>query len=62
MLASETSENVLFCILLAGSFSPFDSFSFSFEKIPSVLYVLKKKHRQHINNTMTPPTLFFLAS
>ena len=27
----------------------------------SVLYVLKK-HRQHINNTMTPPTLLFLAS
>ena len=27
----------------------------------SVLYVLKKKHRQH-NNTMTPPTLLFLAS
>ena len=27
----------------------------------SALYVLKK-HRQHINNTMTPPTLLFLAS
>ena len=27
----------------------------------SVLYVLKK-HWQHINNTMTPPTLLFLAS
>ena len=27
----------------------------------SVLYVLKK-HRQHINNTMTPPTLLFLPS
>ena len=27
----------------------------------SVLYVLKK-HRQHINNTMKPPTLLFLAS
>ena len=26
-----------------------------------VLYVLKN-HRQHINNTMTPPTLLFLAS
>ena len=40
MLASETSENVLFCILPAGSFSPFDSFSFSFEKTPSVLCLL----------------------
>ena len=27
----------------------------------SVLYILKKQ-RQHINTTMTPPTLLFLAS